>query len=186
MVEIRDKLRDRYKLGLLVSPSHYDGCNNSFTTSRALACKVGGLIHSRHDESRDSTGYLACAGFQPSNVRNEPLINPCRDIGRKNESKKLIKSTSEIVAELNSDRDDLLIRRFWDRSTDFIIYVRICDVNQPSYLDRKPAIIINTAEKFKEESLSGALTSVENVEKEIYPRLLCRVKVYLRRKLMSF
>ena len=92
---------------------------------------------------------MACAGFQPSNVRDELLINPCRDIGRKDENTKLIESTSGIVAKLNSDRGDLLIRGFWDKSTDYIIDVRICDVNQPSYLTRKPVSIIKSPENSK-------------------------------------
>ena len=142
-------MRDRYELGVLDSPSHYDGCNNSFTTTHALACKVGGLIHSRHDESRDSVVFFAYAGFQPSNIRDESLINPCRDIRRKDENTKLIESTSGIVAELNSDRGDLLIRGFWDRSTDCIIDVRFCDVNQPFYLTHNPVNILKSAETSK-------------------------------------
>ena len=103
LVEYRDELRDRYELGMLDSPSHCNGCNNPFSTTHALACRVGGLIHSRHDESGDSLGCLACAGFQLSNVRDEPIINPCRDIGRKDEDTKLIESNSGIIAELNYD-----------------------------------------------------------------------------------
>ena len=91
-VEFRDELRDRYGLNILTTPSHCDGCNTKFSTTHALGCKVGGLIHSRHDESRDSLGWIACAGFQPSNVRDEPPINPCRDNGGKDESNKLIES----------------------------------------------------------------------------------------------
>ena len=92
---------------------------------------------------------MACAGFQPSNVRDELIINPCCDIGRKDENTKLIESTSGIVAKFNSDRSDLLIRGFWDKSTDYIIDVRICDVNQPSYLTRKPVSIIKSPENSK-------------------------------------
>ena len=54
VVELRDELRDQYELGILDSPSHCDGCDDEFTTTHALVCKVGGLIHSRHDESRAS------------------------------------------------------------------------------------------------------------------------------------
>ena len=112
-----DELRDRYEMGILDSPSHCDGCNTPFSATHTLACKVGGLIHSRHDESRDSLRCLTCTGFQPSNIRDEPIINSCRDIGRKDESTTLIESNSGIVVKLNSDRVDLLIRDFWYRST---------------------------------------------------------------------
>ena len=77
-VEFRYELRNRYGLDILNAPLHCDGYNDKFSTTHALGCKVGGLIHSHHDESRDSLWFLACAGFQPSNVRDEPYINPCR------------------------------------------------------------------------------------------------------------
>ena len=87
--------------------------------------------------------------FQPSNIRDEPRINPCRDIGGKDEINKLVEPQTGIECELKVDRCDLWIREFWDRSTDCIIDVRICDVNQPSYLTRKPVSILKSAENEK-------------------------------------
>ena len=45
-------------LEILYTQSHCDGCNAKFSaTYYVLSCsKVGGLIHSRHEESRDSLG----------------------------------------------------------------------------------------------------------------------------------
>ena len=85
-VEFSDELRYRYAFEILNAPSHCDVCNSKFSITHALSCKKGGLIHARHDESRDSLGCLACAGFQPSNVRDEPQINPCHAIGGKDEN----------------------------------------------------------------------------------------------------
>ena len=99
MVEFKYELRDRYGFGVFNTPSHYDDCNSKFLITHALDYKRGGLIHARHDESHDSFGCLACAGFQSSNVRDEPQINPCRAIGGKderNEGEKLIESNSGI------------------------------------------------------------------------------------------
>ena len=62
---------------------------------------------------------------------------------------------------LNADRGDLLIRGFWDRSTDCIIDVRICDVNQASYQTRKPASIIKSVENEKKKKYNGALPRAE-------------------------
>ena len=101
--EFRDELCDRYGLHILNTPSHCYGCNKEFSTTHAFGCKVCGLIHFRHDESRDSLGgRLACAGFQPSNVRNEPHINPCRDNGGKDESNKLTDYQTGVQYEINS------------------------------------------------------------------------------------
>ena len=98
-VEFRDKLCDRYVLDILNAPSHCDGCDAKFSTTHVLDCKVGELIYSRHDESRDSLDFLACAGFQPSNVRDEPHINPCRDNGGKDESNKITESQTGMQCE---------------------------------------------------------------------------------------
>ena len=54
-VEFRDDLRDQYKMNIFDSPSHCDERNSSFSTTHALSCKVGDLIHSYNDESRDMT-----------------------------------------------------------------------------------------------------------------------------------
>ena len=149
--EFRDELRDRYGLPLLNAPSHCDGCNAKFSTAHALSCKVGGLIHQRHDESRDSIICLASAGFLPSNVRDEPIINPCRDSDAEKSTDKMHDSQTGLTAELNSDRGDILIRGFWSRDADCIVDVRICDVNQPSYVSRKPEAVIKSAENEKKK-----------------------------------
>ena len=101
-MEFRDELRDGYGMKLLDSPSHCDGCNAQFSATHALSYKVGGLIFFCHDESRDSLGCLACAGFKPSNVRDEPQINPCRDARRRDESGKLIEPNTGVECELYS------------------------------------------------------------------------------------
>ena len=85
---------------------------------------------------------MACAGFQPSNARDEPLIHPCCDTAE------LRDSTSGIQMEVQ-DRGDLLVRGFWSCNTDCIIDVRIYDMNQPSCLARKPSSILKSSENDK-------------------------------------
>jgi len=53
--------------------------------------------------------------------------------------------------EINSDLCNILIRGFWDSNTDCIIDVRICNVNQASYLTRKLASIVQSAENEKKK-----------------------------------
>lgn len=84
--------------------------------------------------------------FQPSNVRDESKINQCREIRGKNGGRKLIESNSGLEREIISDCGDLLMRVFWDRNTYYIVDVRISDVNQASFLIRKPASIIKSGE----------------------------------------
>jgi len=91
---------------------------------------------------------LACAGLQPSNVGDEPLIDLCRDIGGKNDKH----VEPQTGTELEADRGDLLIRGFWGRSTDCIIDVRICDGHQPSSLTRNPVNIMKSAETSKKKT----------------------------------
>ena len=74
--EFRDEIRSRYGLAVSNVKAHCDGYGAKFTPSHALSCKVGGLIHIGHDKSRDAIGVLASQGFTPSNVRDEPIINP--------------------------------------------------------------------------------------------------------------
>lgn len=128
-MKFRDEFRDRYGLDMLNSSSTCDGCNSKFTISYGFSGKVGGLVHSRYDERRDALGRLASAGFQPSNVGDEPIINLCRDMAALDSSSKLIESSVSLIAELISDRGDLLIQGFWECDTDCIINVRMCDVN---------------------------------------------------------
>ena len=150
-LEFRYELRDRYGMKILNAPSHCDGCTAEFSETHALDCKIGGLVHQRHDESRDTLGCLACAGFQPSNVRDKPYINPCREIGGNNDVTKLVEPQTGLECELEGDRGDLLIRGFWARGTDCVIDVRIHDVNQNSYLTRTPASILKSAEISKKK-----------------------------------
>ena len=141
-VEFRDELRDRYGFGILNALSHYDCCGSKCSMTHVLSCKKGGLMHARHDNISDLLVYLSCAQFQPSNVRDEPKINPYHAIGGKDERKeggKLVESNLGMEMQINVDRGDLLIRGFWDRNTDCIIDVRIYDVNQASYRTRKRA-----------------------------------------------
>ena len=107
----------------------HDICSFKFSVSHSLSFKVGGLVHSRHDEGRNSLGCLACSSFQPTNARDEPIMNPYRDLTGLTICSMLTKSSTVLTVELNLDIDDLTLRGFWERRTDCIIDVRTCDVN---------------------------------------------------------
>ena len=104
--EFRDEIRSRYGLAVLNAETHCDVYGVKFTPSLALSCKVGGLIHMRHDESRDAIGVLASQGFTPSNVRDEPIINPIRV---KEEGVILTGKKQKLASECSDDDDVKII-----------------------------------------------------------------------------
>ena len=110
--EFRDELRDRHFLPLLSTPSHWDGYNSKFSVSHALSCKVGGLIQSRHDESRETISFLAIAGFMTSNVLDKPLIHPRSGSDAEACSTQMHNIKKGVNAEVNYERGDILVRGF--------------------------------------------------------------------------
>ncbi|KAL7525289.1 hypothetical protein ACHAXR_000939, partial [Thalassiosira sp. AJA248-18] len=56
--ECRDNWRLRYNLAPLDMPQHYDGCSARMTVEHALSCKVGGLVHIRHNDVADEFRHL--------------------------------------------------------------------------------------------------------------------------------
>ena len=75
--EWRDNARLRYNLNPLSMPSACDGCGAKMTVEHALSCKVGGLVHIRHDDVADEFGHLCELAFSKGRVTHEPLINAC-------------------------------------------------------------------------------------------------------------
>jgi len=115
-------------------PTSCDSCGESkkFNVNHALDCKKGGLVTARHNGSRDELRDLLAQLFSPSRIRCEPMINPAPM--RANGTKTHVPSASSSSSFLNADRGDLLIRGFWEGSTDTIIDVRLTNA------DRKPRL----------------------------------------------
>lgn len=111
-VEFRDELRDCYGLDLLNTPAKCDRHNANFSVSHAIGCKMGELISSRHNEGRHALVCFASVGFMPSNSRDEPLIHPCCDTDGVSMNRKLADRNSGVIAEVNSDRGNILMRGF--------------------------------------------------------------------------
>jgi hypothetical protein len=104
-------------------PSHCEAYGQKFSVERALECKKGGLMISRHNEIRDELSGLASKAFIPSAVRDEPRIHSSRrpaekktDLDQTNPS-----VTTNFYNSRGEERGDLLIRRLWARGTDCII-----------------------------------------------------------------
>ena len=142
--ELTDELRLRHKLPLVDNPTQYDGCTAKFSVSYSLSFEVRGLVKTRYNENRDTIGCMACSGFQPSNIHNEPIIYLCYV------TNELKDDASSISMEVQ-DRGDLLVRGFWDQHTDSVIDLRVCNADQLSCLNRKPISILKTAENNKKK-----------------------------------
>jgi hypothetical protein len=70
--EFRDNLRLRYNLLLLNMPQLCDGCGALMTVKHALCCKVGGLVHIRHDDVADEWRHLCGCALSFGRVEREP------------------------------------------------------------------------------------------------------------------
>ena len=66
--EFRDNLRLRYNLAPLAMPDRCDGCGARMTVEHALSCKVGGLVHIRHDDVAQEFGHLCGLAYKPTRV----------------------------------------------------------------------------------------------------------------------
>jgi len=77
------------------------------------------------------------------------MINPAPM--RANGTKMHVSSTSSSSDFLNADRDDLLIRGFWQGSTDTIIDVRVTNLGSKSYKNLPPKKVLERQEKEKKK-----------------------------------
>jgi hypothetical protein len=119
-----------------------DGCDAPFTLQHALACKKGGLVIFRHNESRDELVNLAAGkALTHSAARDEPLIKPSHV--KEKEKDAPITDTSQKKTEQTAagedDRGDLLVRGFWAKGTDCMLDVRVTDTDAKSHSKRDPA-----------------------------------------------
>ena len=62
----RDNVRLRYNHSPLDMPAACDGCGARMTVEHALSCKVGGLVHIRHDDVADEWWHLCGIALSPS------------------------------------------------------------------------------------------------------------------------
>jgi hypothetical protein len=76
--EFVDNIRLRYNLQPLHVPECCDGCGKPMSVEHAMSCKVGGLVHIRHDDVAQEFGYLCGLAYKPSRVSYKPLISRLR------------------------------------------------------------------------------------------------------------
>ena len=115
-----------------------DGCDATSTVDRALDCRFGSLVTSRHSEVREAVGNLASLVWNP--VRCEPIVN---DAGRDDEQGALVA--------------DLAIRGVWQPQCEGIFDIRIVqDTDVLSYRSHAPQDVLRTSEMDKKHKYSQA------------------------------
>ena len=104
----------------------------------------------RHNEIRDELADLASKAINPSAVRDEPKIYPCRPAKelKTSETKPVVKNFQKHQGE---ERGDLLIRSFWENGTDTIIDVRVTNLDANTYRNKAPMKALAEQEKQKKK-----------------------------------
>ena len=72
--EWRDNTRLRYNMLPLDMPQRCDGCGEKFTVEHALSCRLGGLVHTRHNMGADEWRHLCGCATSFGCVEREPYI----------------------------------------------------------------------------------------------------------------
>jgi len=73
--EFVDNVRWRNGFAPTNLPETCDGCGERFTTKHGLNCKVGGLVHERHEIGANEWEYLGAMAFSPSACSHRPKVN---------------------------------------------------------------------------------------------------------------
>ena len=176
--EFRDNLRLRYNLKPLGLLSHCDGCGKKGDVEHFLSCKVGGLVHIRHDDTAHEFGELCAKAYQPSRVSYEPLINASRgaqetDTGanapraqvrrghrpRANQNLDDITTTPDERADQthapyvvdNENRGDVAVDGYWKKGRRCIFDIRITDTECRSTRNQEPSKVLAKCEKLKKD-----------------------------------
>ena len=88
---------------------------------------------------------------------------------------KLVSECSDNVKIIDKgDRGYLLIRRFYEKRANLIINIEICDINKPSYQERKPSTILKSAKQQNNNTWIHSWSI-----KDMFSISLCLVKEYL-------
>jgi hypothetical protein len=173
--EFRDNIRLRYNLLPLALPDKCDGCGAAFSVEHALSCKVGGLVHIRHDDVAQEFGFLCGKAFKPSRVSYEPIINTrgaptaATNTARGNRTTRNNNRANGVEEDVptaederedpthapyvagNENRGDVAVDGFWKHGRRCIFDVRITDTENRSTRNRDPSKVLDKCEKLKKD-----------------------------------
>jgi hypothetical protein len=152
--EWRDNARLRYNLAPLDMPDRCDGCGAKMTVEHALSCKVGGLVHIRHDDVGDEWRHLNGLATSFGRVTREPSLHTsvCRRTNETTTTRTEAGATeTEPTIPITGERGDAGVHGFWERGRPCIFDVRITDTDARSYRNKEVSKVLAMHEKEKKD-----------------------------------
>ena len=154
--EFRDNIRLRYNFAPLDMPQHCDGCGAKMTVEHALQCKVGGLVHARHDDVADEFRDMCGQALSFSKVEREPRIYS--GVSQRNRVERGDASAGDgsntqnnntAANNVTEERGDAGCQGFWNHRRMAVFDVRITDTDSRSNRNKDPDKILAQHEKEK-------------------------------------
>ena len=181
--EMRDNLRLRYNLAPVDMPANCDGCGKKMTVEHALQCKVGGLVHMRHDDVADEFRHLCGCALSFGKVEREPRIFSSVTTQSTSAAPPAVPPTppnttttpqngqqqgqQPVEAPVRpGERGDASCHGFWKRGREAIFDVRITDTECRSNRNRCYTKVLASQEKEKKDKY---LASCHEMRKDFTP-----------------
>jgi len=158
--EFRDNLRLRYGLQLDNIPQKCDGCGCRADVDHLLSCKVGGLVHARHDGTSEVWEHLGECAFAPGRVSHEPKIHSETRPERARRQRRIQptqntnhgantrpnSTSAPLQTQSDQSRGDTAIMGFWKQGRKTIFDYRITDTDCRSYQNMAPEKVLEKME----------------------------------------
>eukprot|EP00984_Skeletonema_dohrnii_P026566 scaffold15910_cov139-Skeletonema_dohrnii-CCMP3373.AAC.2 len=158
--EFRDNVRLRYNPKPLDMPDLClcDGCGANMTVEHALHCKVGGLVHCRHNYVTREFGFL-CQAFSNGATNYEPHTynsdqRPMEDDAAAataesaTQQHQATDGSNPAPVTCHEDRGDIQ-NLFWESMRSCIFDTRIVDADARSYRNKAPKAVLRQHEREK-------------------------------------
>jgi hypothetical protein len=115
-----------------------------------LECKKGGLVICRHNKIKGELVALTAKAFTPSAICDELRIHPGRSAPAINAPAVVPNPIIRLTCHSQeADRCDILIPGLWQRGTDYILDIRVTDVDAKSNQNKTPAKVLDRHKKEK-------------------------------------
>jgi hypothetical protein len=152
-------------------PQLCDGCGAPMTVEHALCCKVGGLVHIRHDSVADEWRHLCGCALSFGRVEHEPQIYSSVSRQQRLDASSNAPSGEEDNPTAPTDqtpptgkRGDASAHGFWQRGRTVIFGVRITDTQSRFYQNKDYQKVLAQQEKEKKNQYLCLSGNVEGLQ----------------------